>query len=325
MARYKLDQRALLFAAITVLIAVITLALFSRASLKLKATEIRKQAAAHLTQEISAGEPQKSALAQAPHAIANRGDSLNTRSDSAPRTIENDSSETERATQAFHQSHQCHVAWNTIKGLRSEIAACDSLGSAMDDICRRNIKQAERRIQVQTDRLAGCSTVPAVLEKAYFDSVGRAAELGNTDAQVCYVQGNFSIEISDQQMEQYKDNARNYIQLGLERGDWRIVDLLAQDTNVHISGFLGSLSSRSPYDILRMNRLLRLGATGEYAQFLDSNARDSAIRLGNKAQVDAAITWAQQEYERYFRNSPTLHSEPEDCKEAELYADAPNQ
>jgi hypothetical protein len=164
--------------------------------------------------------------------------------------------------------------------------------------------------------------VPAILERAYFDSVSRAAELGNTDAQVCYVQGVFSIEIGDQQMEQYKYNARKYIQLGLERGDWRIVDLLAQDTNVHISGFLGFITSQAPFDILRMNRLLRHGATGDYAQFLDSNAEVAAIRLGDKAKINAALTWAQHEYDRYFRNSPALRSEPERCKEVELYTDA---
>lgn len=323
MPRYKFGQRVLLFAVAVVLAAIISISYFRRVPPEPKATGPGKPLAAHLTQKNPIAEPQNSTLAE--HPTASITDSLNKPDESARGVAENDSPEIERATEAFHQSHQCHVAWNTIKGLRSEIAACDSLGSAMDDICRRNIKRAEWRIQVQTARLADCSTVPAMLEKTYFDSVGRAAELGNTDAQVCYVQGNFSIEISDQQMEKYKDNARNYIQLGLERGDWRIVDLLAQGTNVHISGFLGSLSSRTPFEILRMNRLLRHGATGQYAQFLDSNASDVAIHLGDKVQIDAAIAWAQQEYERYFRNSPTLHSEPEDCKEAELYAAAPDQ
>jgi len=322
MSRYKF-RSALLFIAIAVLAAVIGISFFRGVPSQPKATDVGKPAEARLTQKNSIAGPRKSALA--PYTTANSKDSLNKLDEPPQRAAKNDLSETERATESFHQAHQCHVAWNTIKGLRSEITACDSLGSAMDDVCRRNIKQAELRIQAQTARLAGCNTAPAILEKAYFDSVGRAAELGNTDAQVCYVQGNFSIEISDQQMEQYKDNARNYIQLGLERGDWRIVDLLAQDTNVHISSFLGSLISRSPFDILRMNRLLRHGASGEYAQFLDSNAKDSAIRLGDKTQVDAAIAWAQQEYEQYFRNSPTLHSEPEDCKEVELYAETRGQ
>jgi hypothetical protein len=173
--------------------------------------------------------------------------------------------------------------------------------------------------------LTGCSPIPALLEKTYFDSVGRAAELGDNDAQVCYVQGNFSNEISDQQLERYKDNARNYIRLGLERGDWRIVSLLAT-RSVDNNGRLGELALDDPYDILQMNRLLRHGAIGEYAHFLDSNASDSVTRLGNnKAQVDAANAWAQQEYERYFRNSPTLHSEPEDCKEVELYSETQGQ
>ena len=300
------------------LTAVIAISFSRRVPSQPKADDVGKTAAAQLMQKNSIAESKRSA--RAPHSAVNSADSLNKLDESAPRAGESDLTDTERATEAFHQSHQCHVAWETIKGLRSEIAACDSLGSAMDDICRSNIRRAERRIQVQTARLAGCSAVPAILEKAYFDSVGRAAELGDTDAQVCYVQGNFSNEISDLQLEQYKDNARNYIQLGLERGDWRIVSLLAT-RSVDNYGRLGELAIDNPYDILRMNRLLRHGAAGEYGQFLDSNAKDSAIRLGDKAQIDAAIAWAQQEYERYFRNSPTLHSEPEDCKEAESYSE----
>ncbi|MBS0485988.1 MAG: hypothetical protein JSS13_01475 [Proteobacteria bacterium] len=324
MSHYKPSQSLLLYFAVAVLAAGIAISYFRSDSPQSNAPVTGKQAAVHPTQKLPAAEPQSSALAQASRDIDNRGNSMNKPSESA-RAAESNSSEIERASAAFHQSHECHVAWNTIKGLRAEIAACDSLGSAMDDTCRRNIKRAEEQIQSQTARLTNCSAVPAVLEKAYFDSVGRAAELGNADAQVCYVQGNFSIEISDQQMERYKDNARNFIQLGLERGDWRIVNLLAQDTNVHISGFLGSVSSRSPIDILRMNRLLRHGATGGYAQFLDTNAKDLAIRLGNKAQVDSANSWAQEEYERHFHNSPILNSEPEDCKEAELHEETPGQ
>lgn len=324
MSRYKADHRILLFAAVIVLIAAVALAYFRLVALQPEATKSGKPPVARLTQEISIDEPQEATLAQPPHAITNIGDSLNKSGDSLPRTIENKLSEAERATQEFHRSHQCHVAWNTIKGLRSEITACDSLGSAMDDLCRSNIKQAERRIQIQTDRLAGCSTVPAVLEQAYFDSVFHAAEWGNADAQVCFVQGDFFNEISDQQMEQYKDNARNYIQLGLERGDWRIVSLLAT-LRVDSGGRLDELALNTPYDIFRMNRLLRHGATGGYAQFLDSNATTLALRVGNKVRIDAAIAWAQQEYEQYFRNSPTLHSEPEGCKKVELYTETPEQ
>lgn len=285
--------------------------------------EVGQQTEANSTQEIPADESKKSISVRASHAIAERGNSLNNAGESVPGVVEHKRSETERATEAFQQSHQCHVAWNTIKGLQSEIAGCNSFGSAMDDICRRNIKQAERQIQVQTARLAGCSTVPAVLEKAYFDSVSRAAELGNSDAQVCYVQGDFYNEMGRQELEQYKDNARNYIQLGLVRGDWRIVSLLATHHVDHI-GRLGELELDNPYDVLRMNRLLRDGATGEYAQQLDWNAQDSAVSL-SKTQIDSAIAWARQEYEQYFRNSPILHSDPEDCQEVELYKETADQ
>lgn len=193
----------------------------------------------------------------------------------------------------------------------------------MDDICRRNIKQAEAQIQFETARLARCSAVPAVMEKAYFDSVARAAELGNSDAQVCYIQGDFFNTMGRQELEQYKDNARNYIQLGLERGDWRVVSLLAAHS-IDNSGRLGDLGLDNPYDVLRMNRLLRHGATGDYGRLLDSEAQDSAVRL-SKAQLESAFAWARQEYAQYFRNSPSLTSEPVTCKNFDSNSQSPDR
>ena len=193
----------------------------------------------------------------------------------------------------------------------------------MGDVCRRNIKQSETDIRVETARLTGCSAVPAVLEKAYFDSTSRAAELGNNDAQVCYIQGDFFNEIDRQQIEQYKDNAQNYIQLGLERGDWRIVSLLAT-RNVDYSGRLGELALENPYDLLRMNRLLRHGATGDYGHQLDLDAQELAAHL-SKARLDSAIEWARQEYKQYFLDSPALSSAPPVCTVADLNPPSSNQ
>lgn len=322
MPRNRRSQPVLLIVAVLVLLAVVAFALSHNDQPVSKEAAAGKQAKAHTAKRLAEGtalalphgvpQSKKALHSKDANALVGSKDSAQTPGGPAPRVPNSDSSDLERAVEAFHQSWQCHAASNEIKNLQGQIAVCESLGSAMDDICRRNIKQALTQIQIETARLAGCSTVPAVLEKTYFDSVVRAAELGNSDAQVCYIQGNFSVEISRQQIEQYKDNAPNYIQLGLKRGDWRVVSLAATDTNQHISGFLALVSLSDPYDIFRMNRLLRRGATGDYAQLLDSMGQDSAVSL-SKAQLDAAFAWSRQEYEKYFINSPKLTARPAPC------------
>lgn len=333
MPHSKLSQPGLLLIAIILLIAVIVVAFLRHVPTQSEeATSTIEQTAntaksasdnADFMLSQSVARSQNTVSSQGAHPTPSGEHSLDLSNNIAPQTAQTESSEKQHAVAAFHRSLQCHVASNRIKSLQSQIAACDSLGNTMDDVCRRNIKQAEADIRDETARLAGCSTVPAIIEKAYFDSVSRAAELGNSDAQVCYVQGDFFSEIDRQQMEQYKDNALNYIQLGLERGDWRIVSLLAT-RNVDYIGRLGELALDNPYDIFRMNRLLRHGATGDYGHLLDLDAQDLAVRL-SKAKLDSAIAWAEQEYKQYFLDSPALSLAPTVCTVADLNPQPPNQ
>jgi hypothetical protein len=70
--------------------------------------------------------------------------------------------------------------------------------------------------------------------------------------------------------------------------------------------------------IYRMTRLLRYGATGDYATELDRSLQAYA----DISQTDptfapeklaAADAWAKQEYIQYFANSPLLGAQPTVC------------
>ena len=65
----------------------------------------------------------------------------------------------------------------------------------------------------------------------YFKATKEAAERGNADAQLCYLQGDFfSPEgaqiFTDAEIEEYREVAPKYVDAALKRGDWRIVYLL---------------------------------------------------------------------------------------------------
>ena len=75
----------------------------------------------------------------------------------------------------------------------------------------------------------------------------------------------------------------------------------------------------------RMTRLLRLGATGSYAQSLDEginhfldetnvSLNEDGIGLSPQA-LQEADTWALTQYQKFFSSNPTLDATPRLCGE----------
>lgn len=77
---------------------------------------------------------------------------------------------------------------------------------------------------------------------------------------------------------------------------------------------MASLAVGDPVTVYKMNRLLRLGATGDYAQMLDSYQSEYAAKL-TPDQVSKADAWAQAFYDLHFKNSPMLTAEPKTCED----------
>jgi hypothetical protein len=69
-----------------------------------------------------------------------------------------------------------------------------------------------------------------------------------------------------------------------------------------------------PYEVYRMNRLLKLGSRGAYAVRLDNAAAEVQGDLSPE-QVAKAQAWAQHEFDSYFANSPQLDAMPSVCED----------
>jgi hypothetical protein len=73
---------------------------------------------------------------------------------------------------------------------------------------------------------------------------------------------------------------------------------------------MGLITEGDDETVYRMLRLLRMGATGDYAKRLDDQLgsfRELATKL---ADADA---WAQHEYDAHFANSASLSEPPIVC------------
>jgi hypothetical protein len=165
----------------------------------------------------------------------------------------------------------------------------------------------------------------ADLVRNYYDSTKQAAQQGAPSAQMCYLQSNFPgfdarSHYSEQDVAEYKASSSVYIRDAFQRGDWRIVQLLSNDHRGGITGLAIDIPDiGTPSTMYKMLTLLRLGASGDYANQLDSQI-DDLVRPDGKenpelpqSMIDEDETWAQETHSKYFSVSPRLKETPFPC------------
>ncbi|MGN2241869.1 hypothetical protein ACFWZU_00010 [Frateuria sp. GZRR33] len=158
------------------------------------------------------------------------------------------------------------------------------------------------------------SSDPDVLEKQYHAAVEDAASRGFADAQICYIQGEFRLT-SPAEIDKYRRTSKKYIEEGLQRGDWRVVYLLAtpMDSAAHGLGAMSSLDFIGrPFTVYRATQLLMLGADDKYRKELAART-EFPSRFLSKAQADKARLSARNLYRAHFINSPVLHNDLDVC------------
>jgi hypothetical protein len=171
---------------------------------------------------------------------------------------------------------------------------------------------------------AGCGDTTDV-ETRYFQATKQAAQAGDPDAQMCYLQGEFGTSsgeslLGDSDVEEYKHAAPAYVDSALRRGDWRVVKLLTKRSFHPGSGPVTQIDKiGEPETVYKMTKLLRLGATGKYARALDGDLNgmihpdlvpESALPADVVSRSDA---WAQQTFNDSFSGVAGLTDAPTVC------------
>jgi hypothetical protein len=241
----------------------------------------------------------------------------------AARAAVNNPTATAAASARFRSLRQCFEASH-------ELGAAKSLGDCKVYEGRQEFEQAyaeclngwkdsRNRAAVAEKTLSECGDVTDI-EKQYYEATRAAAKAGDPDAQLCYLAFAFSFQghltpIGGAELAEYTQVAPTYVDAAIKRGDWRIVYLLTRR-----AGPVTRLNQGGrPEIVYRMTKLLRHGASGEFATFLDYELKmlahpdlkpDAALPAKAMQEGDA---WAQETYNTYYSGVPGLTEAPTIC------------
>jgi hypothetical protein len=197
---------------------------------------------------------------------------------------------------------------------------------------QRNDETAQRRIaEIEEFDQTHCASLSREdLTTLAKNAAITAAALGDADAQLCVIEQRFlEVRAFSQQPKVVADPSpyiHDYQQRALDRGDWRIVELMLARTLSRGHGPISARADMEPGDpktFLGALQLLRLGATGDYAASLDEDIA-TFLETTNPAliaegrglsddQIAEAAAWANDEFESHFSTSPPLTETPIAC------------
>jgi hypothetical protein len=169
-----------------------------------------------------------------------------------------------------------------------------------------------------------CDSVDAdAVSKNLYQSLLFAAKLGDSDAASCYTSAIFpqnADQLQSEQIAEFQNNARSFLDDGIKRGDWRFVEIAAlaasrfsvRDHHANLRAWNRQLLPADRATAYGYDRLLRYGMSGELAEQADRSLAAQRENL-DTAEVDAMEKWARDQYLRYFQSSPVLTELPQTC------------
>lgn len=233
-----------------------------------------------------------------------------------------DAEKTERS-EKFNHSKKCLQLALENEGLHNQLQLCREqlLGTAGRNSCEAKTKDSDVKMNSVKSQATGeaCGLDSKENEQNFSSALVQAARAGNTDAQMCYFEW-VSPLTSAAYIARYKREAGLYMKEALQRGDWRMVQLLTTSNETLAHGGAGPMGNMSIigswFTIYRAIRLLQKGAAPDYKTALAPRAREAASHL-TREQIQNANIWVAQEFRLHFSNSPTLSSDPIPCLNAE--------
>lgn len=225
---------------------------------------------------------------------------------------------------------RCHKVTTNVAALQTQM----NDDSKHLDPQSKKARDSELNAKIDAVREFGrthCETLPRAELNALASSAAKnAAALGDVDAQLCvieqrFLEGRAPALTADERVHGWTRIAQ-YSDSAFERGDWRIVWLMAARTISIGNGQIYPMSGRPPGDpesYLRALQLLRLGADGAYALELDGKItefvtitnpemRSEGTGLSDDALADAK-RWASEQFASNFSTSPRLTATPVPC------------
>ena len=218
----------------------------------------------------------------------------------------------------FSRARICHEASSNIKSWELQLKVCKE--ATDDDFvkrCSANVVGLDDKVQAARRTLAQCSPVPAEIEENFYRNSIEAAKAGDATAQLCYLESNFDLKrgFTQDEVAYYHSVDADYVNAAINRGDWRIATLLSRSYGgaARHPTMRGELTGGDPVMLYQMNRLLSLGASGAYRDYVSNRADEAKAEL-TPEQVEKADAWVAVAYERHFAASPRLTEAPTVCE-----------
>ena len=185
--------------------------------------------------------------------------------------------------------------------------------------CLNGWRDWRNRAAAAEKTLSECGDVTDI-EKQYYEATRAAAKAGDPDAQLCYLAFDFSFHghltpIAGAELAEYTEVSPTYVDAAIKRGDWRIAYLLTQRSGPSTRLNQGG----RPEIVYRMTRLLRHGASGDFAKFLDYELNSLAHPdLKPEAALSPKLmkegdAWAEETYNIYYSGVPGITEPPTIC------------
>ena len=231
----------------------------------------------------------------------------------------------------FKESSVCVNASRSLDLMRTSLSNCSELlaeshsepGDAFAASCLERKTKYEPAIAEAENDLKACGSSESI-ERNFYERTKLAAEKGDIDAQICYLGARFVLDetISDADITLYSQVAHQYLDAGIKRGDWRVVEVVYRATPAMLRDFpLLSQLSIGQLDRYKMNQLLLLGAGEQSYRTLLEVGTEREARGLSATEKATATSWAQSTFNSYFRTSDKLSQVPRTCMS--LWSDDP--
>ncbi|WP_139381362.1 hypothetical protein [Pseudoxanthomonas indica] len=224
----------------------------------------------------------------------------------------------------FEEARECAMASRAVETIVSQFDACKVNSVGADPIlhadylqsCKDRIARLTPELTRASKSLTACGP-NRVTEDTWFRATRDAAAAGNQQAQLCLVDGKFKLTtpLTADERREYEVQATKYINAGMQRGDWRMAELLHASRRYRTDGMPlpGTVLGSDLPSILELNRLLRLAASDKaYSTRLDYLPA-SRGPAPSPQDIQQAQHWAERTCQLYFKHSPRLATTPEVC------------
>ena len=221
--------------------------------------------------------------------------------------VKADAGDSKAASQLYLKVLTCNrsarTQWNDMNNY-VQLKAATASSTETDEL-----ERAETETRQYVDRINGtaqlCDGATDNILQSLPEITLQAATLGDSDARACYIHRGPLVDpvaaINHPELfADYRSNAENLIDEGLNSGDWKVVDMLMYAYSARGNQILSGITGFDPVTAYRYKKLWDLGLHDDSQLAAHQLSLVSAREGLSDREVTLADEWAKTEFENNF-------------------------